>query len=99
MIDRGSTPLFALTITVPEVAFPYSTEAIPLITSTLSTLSVVIVLRSIPEDGVWPVPPGFAPPIAADIVCKLAALEIGAPSTMMEVPIALAPRTDRVLIP
>ena len=98
-MERGSTPLFAFTITVPEEAFPYSTDAIPWITSTLSTLSVVMVLRSIPVEGLCPPEPGLAPPIAADIVCMLAALEIGAPSMMMEVPIALAPRIDKVLTP
>ena len=58
-----------------------------------------MVLRSIPEEGVCPPPPGVAPPIAALIVCMLAAFEIGAPSTIIAVPIAAPPLTERVLTP
>ena len=64
-----------------------------------SMLSVVMVRRSIPEEG--PVEPATTvlPPIAVVIVLRLAALEMGAPSMMMEVPWAWPPRIDRVFVP
>ena len=68
-------------ITAPDVRSPYSTEGIPLITSTDSILSVEIVLISAPE----PVLP-ISPFMADARSCRLALFESGEPSTRTAVP-------------
>ena len=71
---------------------PYCTEAIPLMTSTDSTLSVDMLRTSTPVAGEAPPPvmllevdrlPAF---IAGDSACRLALLDRGAPSTIIAVP-------------
>ena len=74
-------------ITAPEVRSPYCAEGIPLITSTLSILSVEMPRRSTPAAGVEPTPTfALLPCIVAESICILALFERAAPSIITAVP-------------
>ncbi len=96
---RGSLPAFELMITAPDVRSPYSAEGIPLITSTLSTLSKDTFLRSIPP-LILATPEGsvVAPLAVDDSLCRFALLDRGEPSIIMAVPRLFMLPPDKDLI-
>ena len=69
----------------PLVRLPYSTDGIPLITSTLSMSSVLMVRISTPELAI-PFTPVDAVAAAPFVYCMSASVFMGAPSTKKRVP-------------